>query len=112
MWIAVVILLAAGLVFFTGGTIGILRLPDFYTRQHAAGKMDTLALMLVTVAVALANLEHFTLHEVLTSLKILLIMFFIFLASPTATHAIVDAGLQAGMRPWTKRRGDEAQAEE
>jgi multicomponent Na+:H+ antiporter subunit G len=39
-------------------------------------------------------------------------MFFIFLASPTATHAIVDAGLQAGMRPWTKERGDEAQAEE
>jgi multicomponent Na+:H+ antiporter subunit G len=38
----------------------------------------------------------------LTSLKILLIVVFIFLASPTATHGIVDAGVRAGLAPWTK----------
>jgi multicomponent Na+:H+ antiporter subunit G len=41
----------------------------------------------------------------LTSVKILLILVFVFLASPTATHAIVDAGVRAGLSPWEK--GDE-----
>jgi multicomponent Na+:H+ antiporter subunit G len=38
----------------------------------------------------------------LTSLKMMLILVFVFLASPTATHAIVDAGVRAGLAPWTK----------
>ncbi|MFW5635338.1 MAG: cation:proton antiporter, partial [Thermodesulfobacteriota bacterium] len=34
--------LVIGLVFFTGGAVGILRMPDFYTRLHPAGKLDTM----------------------------------------------------------------------
>ena len=96
------ILLLLGLVFFAGGALGIIRLPDFYTRLHAAGKMDTLGSLTMIFALALANLEHFDLANVLTSLKIILIMVFIFLANPTATHAIVDAGRRAGLTPWSK----------
>ena len=80
----------------------MLRLPDFYTRLHPAGKLDTLGSLLMMTALALFNLHEFTLSTVLTCLKLILIVVFIFLSSPTATHAIVDAGVRAGLGPWTK----------
>ena len=103
MQIAITILLFAGLIFFFGGAVGMIRLPDFYTRLHAAGKMDSLATFLMMLALGIHNLEHFTLAELLLSLKLMLIVVFIYLASPTATHAIVDAGLRAGQNPWSKK---------
>jgi multicomponent Na+:H+ antiporter subunit G len=102
MDIIVVLLLFAGLFFFTGGALGILRFPDFYSRLHPAGKLDTLGLLLSLTGLALYNLHHFSVGALLTSLKIILIVVFVFLASPTATHAIVDAGIRAGLAPWTK----------
>ena len=103
MDVIVILLLVCGLVFFTGGAVGILRFPDFYTRLHPAGKMDTLGSFLMVLAVSLYNLHDFSWAALLTSLKILLIVLFIFILNPTATHAIVDAGFRAGMRPWTKK---------
>ena len=97
-----VILLIAGLVFFTGGCVGILRLPDFYTRLHPAGKLDTLGSLLTMIAVALYNLHPLSWGSFLVSLKVMLIVVFVFLSSPTATHAIVDAGVRAGLEPWSK----------
>jgi len=102
MDIIVCLLLFAGLFFFTGGAVGILRFPDFYSRLHPAGKLDTLGSLLAMIALALFNLHHFSLGAFLTSLKMMLILVFVFLASPTATHAIVDAGVRAGLAPWTK----------
>jgi multicomponent Na+:H+ antiporter subunit G len=102
MDIIVTLFLLAGLLFFTGGAVGILRFPDFYSRLHPAGKLDTLGLLLSIIALALFNLHHFSLGALLTSLKIILIAVFVFLASPTATHAIVDAGIRAGLTPWIK----------
>lgn len=106
--IIVTFLLLLGLLFFTGGSVGIIRFPDFYTRLHAAGKLDTLGLLMMMIALALYNLHHLTLGAVLTSLKIMLVVVFVFMASPTATHAIVDAGVRAGLMPWTR----EAEGEE
>ena len=103
MDIVVTALLVVGLVFFTGGGVGILRLPDFYTRLHPAGKLDTLGSLMMMMGVAVFNLHHFTWGALLTSLKIILIVVFIFLSSPTATHSIVDAGVRAGLEPWTKK---------
>ena len=85
--------------------MGILRLPDFYSRLHPAGKMDTLGSLLMILALALFNLHELTWGHLLTSLKILLIVLFVFILSPTATHAIVDAGVRAGLKPWTKDKG-------
>ena len=98
----VTLFLLGGLFFFTGGAVGILRFPDFYSRLHPAGKLDTLGLLLCLIGLALFNLHHFSLGALLTSFKIILIVVFVFLASPTATHAIVDAGVRAGLAPWTK----------
>ena len=73
---------SAGVFFLVTGAAGLIRFPDFYTRMHASGKCDTLGVLLVLVGIAC--------HEgaSLTSAKILLIAAFIFVASPTATHAI------------------------
>lgn len=98
----VVILLALGVFLFLTTTIGILRFPDFYSRMHAAGKGDVASSLLMLVGLALYNLHHFSLESLLVSLKIVAISVFIFLASPTATHAIIDAGYEAGAEPWIK----------
>jgi multicomponent Na+:H+ antiporter subunit G len=98
----VTVFLVLGLIFFAGGTVGILRFPDFYSRLHPAGKLDTMGALLMTLAVALHNLHPLSWETVLTSLKVLLVAVLVFLTSPTATHAIVDAGVRAGLVPWSK----------
>lgn len=90
-----------GLFFFTGGSIGILRFPDFYSRLHPAGKLDTMGLLMSMTGMALYVLHDFSLAALLTALKIMLIVVFVFITSPTATHAILDAGVRAGLEPWT-----------
>jgi multicomponent Na+:H+ antiporter subunit G len=102
MDIIVTLLLICGLVFFAGGAVGIIRFPDFYSRLHPAGKLDTMGSLFMLIALALFNLEHFSLGNLLTSLKIIFIVVFVFLSSPTAIHGIVDAGVRAGLSPWTK----------
>jgi multicomponent Na+:H+ antiporter subunit G len=98
----VIFLLVSGLFFFFAGAVGILRFPDFYSRLHPAGKLDTMGLFTTMLAMALWVVHDWTLGAILTALKILLIVAFVFITSPTATHAIVDAGVRAGMLPWTK----------
>lgn len=98
-----VVLMAAGLFFFFATTVGLLRFPDFYARMHAAGKGDTLSSFLLLLGLALNHLSGpLTVDTILVSLKIMAIMVFIFLASPTATHAIIDAGYASGIKPWQR----------
>ena len=104
----VIILTITGLVFFFATTIGILRFPDFYSRMHAAGKGDTLSSLLILLALVLYNFHEVNLANLLVALKILLIVVFIFMASPTATHAIIDAGYESDIKPWTKKPEEES----
>lgn len=99
------LLIAIGLFFFLGGSIGIIRLPDFYSRLHAAGTVDTMGLFFTMSGLIVYLLQDFTLANVLIGLKIMLIVIFFFITSPTATHAIVDAGVRAVSEPWSKRDG-------
>jgi multicomponent Na+:H+ antiporter subunit G len=96
-------LILAGIFFFAVAVLGILRFPDFYTRLHAAGKCDSLASVLVILGIALYNLVDFSPANLLVSLKILAIAAFVFVASPTATHAVTEAGLVIGVEPWTRK---------
>ncbi|WP_319575019.1 monovalent cation/H(+) antiporter subunit G [uncultured Desulfobacter sp.] len=100
----VVLCLCIGFLFFLGGTVGIIRMPDFYTRLHPAGKLDTLGLFAMVSGLALYNLHHFSFGAVLLSIKMMLIVFFVFHSIPTATHAIVDAGMRAGLSPLTRKK--------
>lgn len=109
MTILSAVLIITGLFFYTGGSIGILRFPDFYSRLHPAGKLDTLGLLLTMSGMALFVVRDFSIANILVALKIFLIVVFVFITSPTATHAIVDAGVRAGLMPWTlSGKGDEA----
>ena len=101
--IIAIILICFGLFFFLGTGVGLIRFPDFYTRMHAAGKGDTLSTVLILSGLALYNLHHLTGDTVLVSLKIMLICVFVFIASPTATHAIMDAGYESNAKHWIKR---------
>ena len=94
-----IILVLLGIVFLLLGAVGILRFPDFYTRMHAAGKCDTLGSLLIVSGLAI--------HQgvSLESLKIVLIAVFIFLTSPTATHAMARAALKNDLPLWTKGDG-------
>ncbi len=103
MNLIITIMLILGLIFFAGGAIGIIRFPDFYSRLHPAGKLDTLGIMAMVAGLALYNLHHFSFDALLLSVKMLLIVFFVFMSSPTATHSIVDAGMRAGLRPWSRK---------
>ena len=107
MDIIVIIFLLCGLVFFIAGAVGIVRMPDFYSRLHPAGKLDTLGILSMVIGLALYNLHHFSLETILVSIKMFLIVFFVFLSSPTATHSIVDAGMRAGLRHWTQKKRKE-----
>ncbi len=97
-------LIIAGLFFFFVGTIGILRFPDFFTRAHAAGKCDSLAAILVLLGIAVYNLADPSLATLLVSIKILFIAAFVFVVSPTATHALTEAALLRGVQPWEKEK--------
>jgi len=96
------ILVMVGLIFFTGGSVGIIRFPDFYSRLHPAGKLDTAGQLFTMAGIALYIVQDISLHTFLTAAKIVLIVIFIYITSPTATHAIIDAGVRAGLKPWTK----------
>ena len=95
--------LLAGLFFFLSGTVGFLRFPDLYSRMHATGKGDTLGLLLCLVGLAIYNIVvDFTWLGLVQSVKIVSIGVFWFVASPTATHALLRSAFETGVRPWTK----------
>ncbi len=103
MSIAAILFISAGTFFFATGVIGFLRFPDFFSRMHATGKGDTLGAVLTLAGLALYNLDGgFSLGNVLVSMKLMFIAVFWFLASPTATHALLRAAFDSGLMPWTK----------
>ena len=108
MDIVVIVLTVTGVLFFFATTVGLLRFPDFYSRMHAAGKGDTLSSLLMLLALVLYNFHEINLANILVALKILLIVVFIFMASPTATHAVIDAGYESGVKHWTKKPEEES----
>jgi multicomponent Na+:H+ antiporter subunit G len=104
--IIVGLLLFGGLFFFLAGAVGMIRFPDFYSRLHPAGMIDSLGVLLSMGGLALYALFDggISLGSFLNFAKIVLIVVFIYITSPTATHAIIDAGMRAGLQPWTKKK--------
>ncbi|MCX8022200.1 MAG: monovalent cation/H(+) antiporter subunit G [Syntrophorhabdaceae bacterium] len=97
------IFILAGVFFFLAATVGFLRFPDLYTRMHATGKGDTLGLLLCIVGLALYNgCINQSWNGLVQGVKIISIAIFWFIASPTATHALLRAAFESGVKPWTK----------
>jgi multicomponent Na+:H+ antiporter subunit G len=85
--------LLAGGAFCIVGAAGLLRMPDFYTRMHAASVVDTLGAGFMLLGMALqAGLT-------LVTVKLLMIGALLLFASPTATHALARAGFARGLKP-------------
>jgi multicomponent Na+:H+ antiporter subunit G len=86
-------LIIAGSFFTVSGAIGLVRMPDVYTRMHAASVTDTLgAGLLLAGLMVQAGLS-------LVTLKLLFILILFFFMGPVATHALALAALHAGVRP-------------
>ena len=95
-------LLFVGSAFLVIGGIGVVRLPDVFTRMHGAGIIDTMG-----VGGVMSGLMIQTGFTIVT-IKLALIIGFILYTSPTATHALARAALHGGVRP----RGDETPEDE
>ncbi|HWP56798.1 MAG TPA: monovalent cation/H(+) antiporter subunit G [Candidatus Acidoferrales bacterium] len=101
------ILLISGAFFALTAGVGILRMPDFYSRAHPAGKSDTLAQTLILLGLALQALQHEELGW-RVAVKLALIILFLFVTAPTAVHAITRAAHVDGLKVWTRdERSDE-----
>jgi len=78
------------------GLLGVYRMPDFYTRLHAASIIDTLGAMLILFGLML----YYGFNIV--SLKLLLILIFILITTPTAAHALAKSALHGNLKPILK----------
>jgi multicomponent Na+:H+ antiporter subunit G len=97
-----VILGILGLAFFFGSAVGMVRFPDFYTRMHAAGKGDTLSTMLMLAGFAMVTMDDFSLESWLVFIKILAVILFIYLTTPTSSHALMRAAFEDDEMPMTE----------
>lgn len=87
------VLLTAGGIFVLVGGIGALRMPNLYTRMHAASVTDTMGAILVIAGVMVqAGLS-------LVTIKLAAILMFLLITSPTASYALANAALLAGIKP-------------
>ena len=93
--------LLGGGFFVLAGGVGVVRLPDVYTRSHAAGMTDTLGAGLILIGLMLQG--GFT----LVTVKLILILVFIFFTSPTSTHALIHTAHASGVRPILADADDE-----
>lgn len=91
--------LLGGSLFIFVGTLGLLRLPDVFTRMHGAGMTDTLGAGLLILGMLLQTTDW------LVAVKLILIIIFLAFTSPTTSHALARAALNAGETPWTRRPG-------
>ena len=92
-WLSAILLLAGGILCITGG-VGLLRMPDFFSRVHAAGVTETLAAPLLLVGLLLQ------MEWSLDTVKVIMILIFVLATNPTATQAMAKATLSGGQRPY------------
>ena len=88
-----------GLVFFLGSAVGMVRFPDFYTRMHAVGKGDTLSTMLMLTGFGLLTMQDYSIVSLLVLIKIMAIVLFIYITSPTSTHVLMKAAFEDNHMP-------------
>jgi len=96
MEILSMIFIVAGLFFLIVAAIGVIRLPDVFSRAHAISLTDSLGAFLMLIGIAL--------HEGLGTnmFKILVVLALIYIINPVITHATIRAALRSGLKPWKK----------
>ncbi len=97
------VLLLIGLGFTLVGSIGLVRLPDFYTRMHAPTKATTLGVSTMLAAAALTLPGG----ALTVGLKAALVIALLFITAPIAAHMLARAARGAGIRPARETHVDE-----
>jgi multicomponent Na+:H+ antiporter subunit G len=94
MEILSIIFILWGLFFLIVAAIGIIRLPDVFTRSHAVSLTDSLGAFLLLIGIAI--------YEGLSTnfLKILAVLSLLYLQNPVIAHATLRAAIRAGLKPW------------
>ena len=100
--IAIAVLLLAALFFHAVAALGVLRMPDFYTRMHAVSKAETLGVLFTIAALVVSS------GLSLVTVKLVFLAVFLFFANPTSTHAIARAAFRVGLPPWRRPRVEDA----
>lgn len=86
-------LMGSGCIFVLIGALGVLNLPEFWSRLHAASVVESAGMILLIAGLCV----HSGLS--LITVKLILLIIFLFLTGPTATHAVASAALVSGMKP-------------
>ncbi len=96
MNILAMIFIVAGLFFMIVSAVGVVRLPDVFSRSHAVSLTDSLGAFLILIGIAL--------HEGLGTnmLKILVVLALLYILNPVIAHATIRAALRSGLKPWKK----------
>lgn len=84
-----------GAIFFLASAIGMMRLPDFYSRIHASGNSETLGCMLSFIGLMIYE------GATLTTVKMALVFLIVFLANPIGSHILSKAAYKSGHKVWT-----------
>ncbi len=101
-----IILIVSGIFFMLVGSIGVIRLPDFYSRTHAVSKSDTLGITLVILGLIIY--EGLTMNSV----KLTFIVLFIALSNPIGTHALARAAYKRQLKPNLKDDNQQTESDQ
>tara|TARA_R110002049_G_scaffold27321_3_gene94453 strand:+ start:105809 stop:106171 length:363 start_codon:yes stop_codon:yes gene_type:complete len=88
--------LLLGSFFAVMGGIGIIRLPEFYSRMHGAGITDTMGAAMIVLGLVLQSFQS---GPSLISVKLLMILFFLLVTSPSSCHALARSAMVHGLVP-------------
>jgi multicomponent Na+:H+ antiporter subunit G len=99
---AVIVLVVIGLFFALSGVIGILRMPDVYTRIQCSSKTITMGALPLLVALAVAEGPFTTYGS-----RALLVAILLFVVNPAASHALTRAAYKTGVPMWDGAAVDE-----
>lgn len=101
--IIVLIFIIIGTLLSLVSTFGLIRLPDVYTRNHAASKSTTLGIM----SILLGTFLYFYYEHGHFDTRVLLGILFIFITSPVAGHIISRSAYHSGVKMWNKSVEDD-----
>lgn len=97
IWLVSWGLMLIGCVFVISGAVGLIRMPDLYTRLHASSLTDTGGAIMISLALLIQAI--FVFGDAMAAVKVTLILFFTLFTSPTASHALAKTALLSGQVP-------------
>ena len=102
--VATTVLAGMGVVFFIGGTVGLLRFPDVHSRLHALTKADNLGLGLISLGLVMQA------DSLAVALKVIIVWLLAMLAAATVSQLIARTALSEADRREAENRMDDAGA--